>query len=321
MSGFSHSGENAGVMKTYQTYRSLAGAVKTLLRRSLPPLAMLGLLLAMDSPARAAFISMKASGTITFNNTTDPRFVAGQTFWSLELIYDTASPATDGSALAAADYNQTPAVPIFQFFHFIAGGYDVFLSGAAAFSPVDGGIRVNFTNLSSSQLVAMGIVTSLLPRIADLSTDRIAIRLEDTSKSILTSAALPVSIPLTKLNGTTGITIEVDRNGQDLAIGGKIESLTFTPATSIPGLPAPVLKIAGKKTLKVTKATAKLKGTADGKVTSIAAKLGRKTLGVTGLANWSVKVRGLKRGKNKLTLTATGPGGTSTPVKVTILRK
>ncbi len=56
-------------------------------------------------------------------------------------------------------------------------------------------------------------------------------------------------------------------------------------------------------------------------VREITAKAGRKKLKVKGLATWSVILKKLKVGKTKVTLTATGPGGTSTPAKVTITRK
>ncbi len=65
----------------------------------------------------------------------------------------------------------------------------------------------------------------------------------------------------------------------------------------------------------------KLKGTTTGAVTRINAKVGKKKLSATGTASWSLKLKKLKLGKNKVVLTASGPGGVSAPVKVTIVRK
>ncbi len=56
-------------------------------------------------------------------------------------------------------------------------------------------------------------------------------------------------------------------------------------------------------------------------MTSVSAKLGKKKLRAKGTTSWSLKLKKLKLGKNKVLLTASGPGGTSVPVKVTIVRK
>lgn len=65
----------------------------------------------------------------------------------------------------------------------------------------------------------------------------------------------------------------------------------------------------------------KLKGTTTGSVTKVIAKMGKKTVAAKGMATWTLTAKKLKVGVNKVTLTATGPGGTSTPVQVTIGRK
>ncbi len=87
------------------------------------------------------------------------------------------------------------------------------------------------------------------------------------------------------------------------------------------------MKISGAKKITTTKAKVTIKGKATEQVTSVTYQLGKKKGKATvsngstvGTASWSLKAA-LKPGKNKLTITAHGPGGDSAPAKVTVTRK
>ncbi len=82
----------------------------------------------------------------------------------------------------------------------------------------------------------------------------------------------------------------------------------------------PAVKITGAKKLTTAKAKVTIKGKATGQVTSVTAKIGRKTVKARGTASWSLKAA-LKPGKNKITAIAHGPGGDSAPARLTVTRK
>ncbi len=99
--------------------------------------------------------------------------------------------------------------------------------------------------------------------------------------------------------------------------------LTPIPEVTPPPVPkpaAPVVKVSGAKKLTTAKAKLTIKGKATGAVTSVTAKVGKKTVKARGTASWSLKAA-LKPGKNKITVTAHGPGGDSAPARLTVTRK
>ncbi len=97
----------------------------------------------------------------------------------------------------------------------------------------------------------------------------------------------------------------------------------LTPGTppSPPAVVAPAIKITGRKKLTTAKAKLTIKGKATGQVTSVTYKIGSKPAKrAKGTASWSIQAA-LKPGKNKITITAHGPGGDSVPAKLTVTRK
>ncbi len=132
-----------------------------------------------------------------------------------------------------------------------------------------------------------------------------------------------VETPVGTGGGITSLALQP--NGDILAAGesgGATLTVARYLATAVPDpvIPAPVVKITGAKKLTTAKAKLTIRGKATGQVTSVTAKLGRKTVKAKGTASWSLKAA-LKHGRNVLTVTAHGPGGDSAPVRLTIIRK
>ncbi len=100
--------------------------------------------------------------------------------------------------------------------------------------------------------------------------------------------------------------------------------LRFSPTEIVVPVPAPAVptvKITGKKNLTTTKPKLTIKGKATGQVTSVTYRIGSKPAKkAKGTASWSIQAA-LKPGKNKLTVTAHGPGGDSAPARLTVIRK
>jgi probable HAF family extracellular repeat protein len=83
----------------------------------------------------------------------------------------------------------------------------------------------------------------------------------------------------------------------------------------------PTVKISGKKKTVTGEAKITIKGTTRGETDSVTIRVGRSAGKVaSGTARWKFKAR-LKPGKNVITATATGYGGTSAPAKITVFRK
>ncbi len=98
--------------------------------------------------------------------------------------------------------------------------------------------------------------------------------------------------------------------------GSKYLGFVLTPIPST----APTVKITGPKKITTHKAKLTIKGRATGEVTSVTAKVGKKTVKARGTASWSLKAA-LKPGKNQIAVIAHGPGGDSAPAKLTVTRK
>ncbi|MGH8046563.1 MAG: choice-of-anchor tandem repeat GloVer-containing protein, partial [Chthoniobacterales bacterium] len=82
----------------------------------------------------------------------------------------------------------------------------------------------------------------------------------------------------------------------------------------------PTVAVKGKKKLTTSKPSLTLKGTATN-AAKVEIKVGKgKYKRAKGTANWSFKLK-LKPGKNTITVIAHGPGGDSTPARLTITRK
>jgi probable HAF family extracellular repeat protein len=127
--------------------------------------------------------------------------------------------------------------------------------------------------------------------------------------------------------GGTTFTIEnasaINASGQIAASGsengGPSHALLLTPV----GAPAPTPAaptVSTKKSLKSSKSSLTIKGSASGSVTSVTYKAGSKTGTASGTTSWHFKAK-LKGGKSIVTVIAHGPGGDSAPVKITITRR
>lgn len=104
------------------------------------------------------------------------------------------------------------------------------------------------------------------------------------------------------------------------AVGNAPYLLTPVIATK-PAIAPPTVRIKGKKKVTTAKEKLTIKGSATGSVTSVTYRIGKKKAkAAKGLAAWKFKTA-LKPGKNKITITAHGPGGDSAPAKVTVTRK
>lgn len=90
------------------------------------------------APSHASPFTLAASGTISFNNTSDTTLPAG-TPWSLAITYDTAAPDLDFEVAGSADpgfgrFTNTDAVPALLAFHYQAGSYEVTLDDPTDFA-------------------------------------------------------------------------------------------------------------------------------------------------------------------------------------------
>ena len=89
----------------------------------------------------------------------------------------------------------------------------------------------------------------------------------------------------------------------------------------IPAVPKPIVTITGAKKVTTTKAKLTIKGKADSPVTSVTYRIGSQSVNkATGTARWKFQAS-LRPRKNKITVTAHGPGGDSAPAKLTVIRK
>ncbi len=84
-------------------------------------------------------------------------------------------------------------------------------------------------------------------------------------------------------------------------------------------VPAPIVRIAGKKSLVTTSATLKVHGVASGNVTSVSYKIGKKTRAAKGTTKWNFTAA-LKPGRTVISVTATGPGGDSIAKRLVVRR-
>jgi probable HAF family extracellular repeat protein len=96
-------------------------------------------------------------------------------------------------------------------------------------------------------------------------------------------------------------------------VNGSRHAYLLTPIPAQAALP-------GKKKRRTTRRRFVLRGSASGYVTSITAKVGRKSLVARGTESWTLPVP-LKPGRNRVTIVAHGPGGDSAPVRATIIRR
>ncbi len=94
-----------------------------------------------------------------------------------------------------------------------------------------------------------------------------------------------------------------------------VPGVTVTPKPAAPGI-----ALRGKARLTTTRPKLAIKGSATGVVTRVTYRIGKKSGVATGTAGWKFLAK-LKPGRNKITVTAHGPGGDSAPVNVAVTRK
>jgi hypothetical protein len=104
------------------------------------------------TPARASLFKLAASGTISFNSSSDITLAVG-TPWTLQLIYDTAAPDLDAEFGGSADptfgnFNNTASPPALRAFHYQAGDYEVRIDDPASFGTFSG-IHTTFTTVNA----------------------------------------------------------------------------------------------------------------------------------------------------------------------------
>jgi hypothetical protein len=102
------------------------------------------------TPAHAVPFTLSASGTISFNNSTDTTLPAG-TPWSFQVTYDTAAPDMDFEVAGSPDptfgrFTNTGVIPALLAFHYQAGGYEVTLDDPTDFA-TGSVIDVTFTTV------------------------------------------------------------------------------------------------------------------------------------------------------------------------------
>lgn len=90
------------------------------------------------TPAQASPFTLSASGTISFNNSSDTTLSAG-TPWSFAVTYDTAAPDMDFEVAGSPDptfgrFTNTGAIPALLAFHYQAGSYEVTLDDPTDFA-------------------------------------------------------------------------------------------------------------------------------------------------------------------------------------------
>lgn len=100
-------------------------------------------------------------------------------------------------------------------------------------------------------------------------------------------------------------------------------SLTPTPSPYPSVTPAPnppAATFVGKRAISTTKSKQKIKGKISGDATSVNYRVGNgKWQKAKGTSNWTITVM-LKPGKNIITVIASGPGGSSKPVRIVVIK-
>jgi hypothetical protein len=156
----------------------------------------LGLLAGVALPARAALVSLSASGTISLNSSADKSIPVG-TPWVFQLIYNTEAPDRDFVLTGSPDatfgrYTNEGAIPALTFFHYRAGTYEVTLDEPSDFGPFSA-VHITFAGVDAIDinLNANALFPSLAGGPVSFHAD-----FNDFSGTILTSDALPINTAL-----------------------------------------------------------------------------------------------------------------------------
>lgn len=207
------------------------------MRRSRVVLSLIFFLALTLQHVRAELFSVSASGTISFNTTTDTTIPVG-TPWRFELVYETAAPDLDFELTGVPDptfgrYTNGGLLPALRFFHYQAGSYEATLDEPADFGPFSailisfGGTHAIDINLNAP---------NLFPPLAGGPVNFHA-NFDDFSRSTLTSDGLPTdtSLGLSDFQGDGAVTL-LTPQGVVLGSLPQITSLTIRavpePSTS-----------------------------------------------------------------------------------------
>jgi hypothetical protein len=124
-------------------------------------------------------------------------------------------------------------------------------------------------------------------------------------------------------SSAASISTNGDFDGTSILVAGYAFNATLARTEAvlweITDVPAPVVRIAGKKSLVTTSSTLKVHGTATGSVTGVSYRIGKKTRIAKGTSRWSFTSR-LKPGRTVIFVTATGPGGNSSAKRLVVRR-
>jgi hypothetical protein len=201
---------------------------------------LFGVLVLAALPARAGFILLEASGTISSNSSSDATIPVG-TPWKFQLIYDTDAPDLAPGDPTFGNFTNAGAPPALAFFHYRAGSYEVFLSEPGDFGP-NSAIVITFTSIHAIDININA--PSQFPPLAGGLVSFHADFNDFSARPIFTSDALFTDPALGAGSfDATSVTL--------LPPVGAVESnnLTSLALTSVPEPPTSALAIAGSLSL------------------------------------------------------------------------
>lgn len=202
------------------------------MRRS-PIVLSLIFFLALALPhVRAELFSLSASGTISFNTTTDTTIPVG-TPWTIELVYDSAAPDLDFELTAVPDptfgrYTNGGVIPALRFFHYQAGSYEVTLDEPADFGP----FSVIFISFGGTHAIDINLnAPNLFPPLGGGPVNFHA-NFDDFTRSTLTSDGLPTdtSLGLPDFQGDGAVTLLTPQG----VVLGSLPQMTSLTISAVP---------------------------------------------------------------------------------------
>ncbi|MHA3774958.1 PEP-CTERM sorting domain-containing protein [Verrucomicrobiota bacterium sgz303538] len=191
----------------------------------------LSLLAGTAVPARAALVSLSASGTITQNSSVDTTIPVG-TPWVFEIIYNTAAPDRDFVLTGAPDpgfgrFTNEEAIPALTFFHYKAGSYEVTLDDPSDFGPFSA-ILITFGGVDAIDINVNA--AEIFPPLAGGAVSFHA-DFNNFSGAIFTSDALPTNTSL-GLQSFDESTVSLLTGGR--AVSGSTSGMTSFTIASVP---------------------------------------------------------------------------------------
>jgi hypothetical protein len=181
------------------------------------------------TPARASLFKLAASGTVSFNSSSDSTLPVG-TPWALQLIYDTAAPDLDAEFGGSPDptfgnFNNTASPPALRAFHYQAGEYEVTIDDPASFGTFSG-IHTTFTTVNALDVNINA--PSLFPPLAGGAVSFHADFNAFSMAPIFANDGLPTNTALSAASFDQSSVTLLPPAGA--ITGSTITSLTLTPA-------------------------------------------------------------------------------------------